>query len=122
MEKQERGSLNHGLESSRKAEESWRVLAKALKWGRAKLPGFRIGGHAEEWCWGHLEGSKGCGGANLSFFPGSLGSELWTSRDNGDNNNKLCVVGGGGGGSQWKGKVGASREMDSDWRRGDLYL
>lgn len=114
MEKQARGSLNHGLESSRKAEESWRVLARALKWGRAKLPGFRIGGHAEEWCWGHLEGSKGWGGANLSFFPGSLGSELWTSRDNGDNNNKLCVVGGGGGGSQWKGKVGASREMDSD--------
>lgn len=120
MEKQARRSLNHGLESSRKAEESWRVLAKALKWGRAKLPGFRIGGHAEEWCWGHLEGSKRSGGeANLSFFPGSLGSELWASRDNGDNN-KLCV--GGWGRSQWKRRVGASREMDSDWGRGGLYL
>lgn len=71
MEKQARGSLNHGLESSRKAEESWRVLAKALKWGRAKLPGFRIDGHAEEWCWGHLEGSKAGGGGTSLFSQGA---------------------------------------------------
>lgn len=61
MEKQARWSLNRSLESSRNDGGSWRFLTKVLKWrngGEQSLPGFRIGGLAEEWCPEHLEGSK----------------------------------------------------------------
>lgn len=62
-----------------------------------------LGRFKEEW--------GGGGGSQPLFFPGSLGSELWASRDNGDNNNK-CVLergwgrGGGGGRGVFNGKEG----------------
>ncbi|KAF6384987.1 hypothetical protein mRhiFer1_008840 [Rhinolophus ferrumequinum] len=122
MEKQARWSLNRSLESSRNDGGSWRVLTKVLKWrnrGEQSLPGFRIGGLAEEWCPEHLEGSKSSEKKKkeqTSLFPRYLGS------GHGPPETMETIMTEVPGGEGRQRRVGALEQMSYGWGRGGLYL